>query len=114
MTRLELPYPPGDNHLYTVARGRKILSDEGRAYKLRVAWLCKMAKAKPLDGPVVVHIHVYRPRKVGDLTRAFKCLFDAVQGYAYRDDSQIVELHARRYEDKANPRVILMVEGDEP
>ena len=109
---LVLPYPPGDNHLYAVVRGRKILSAEGRAFKARVAWLAKMARATPLDGPVVAHVAVYRPRKAGDLTRAFKALFDALNGWLYRDDGQIVELHARRYEDRANPRIEIRITAD--
>lgn len=29
---------------------------------------------------------------------------------AYFDDSQIVEIHARRFDDKANPRVEVRIE----
>ncbi len=111
---LVLPYPPGDNHLYAVVRGRKILSAEGRAFKARVAWLAKMARIKPLAGDVVAHVALYRPRKAGDLTRAFKVMFDALNGWAYGDDKQIVELHARRFEDPANPRVEVRVVVDVP
>jgi Holliday junction resolvase RusA-like endonuclease len=37
-------------------------------------------------------------------------LEDALNGLAYEDDKQIVELHAYRYDDKKNPRIEIEVE----
>ena len=34
-----------------------------------------------------------------------KVLLDSLTGVIWEDDSQIVEIHAYRYEDKNNPRV---------
>lgn len=110
---LALPYPPGVNHLYAVARGRKILSREGRIYRQRVGWLCMMHKVRPLDGPVVVSVVVYRPRRSGDLDNALKSLLDSLKGYLFHDDAQVVEIHARRDDDKANPRAEVRVEPAE-
>jgi crossover junction endodeoxyribonuclease RusA len=60
---------------------------------------------RPFAGPVAVYLHVYRARKAGDLDNSAKVLLDALQGVAYNDDAQIVELHLYRHDDKANPRV---------
>jgi Holliday junction resolvase RusA-like endonuclease len=70
------------------------------------------------DGPVVAHIHICceRPQshftskgalsatgrrspfpvRKPDLDNAAKLLLDSLNGLAYRDDSQVVELHVRR------------------
>lgn len=109
MKALVLPYPPGENHLYFVARGRKVLSAEGRAYKQRIAWLCLGQKVKRLAGAVVVSVRMYRPRKSGDIARGLKVTLDALSGYAYEDDGQICELHVIRLEDRENPRIEVRV-----
>lgn len=103
--KITLPYPPQLNHLYTVARGRKVLSTKGRKYKQAVGTLCQIARLKPLDGEVAVTFTAYRPRKIGDLDNLQKAVFDSLKGFAWNDDKQIVEYHAYRNEDKNDPRV---------
>lgn len=58
---------------------------------------------------VVVYADWYRARRSGDLDNRMKVLWDALQGVAYDNDSQIVEIHARRYDDKRNPGVYVTV-----
>jgi Holliday junction resolvase RusA-like endonuclease len=53
---------------------------------------------------------VYRPRKAGDLSNRIKVLEDALNGIAWIDDKQIVEIHARREDDASNPRVEVRIE----
>lgn len=70
------------------------------------------------DGPVVAHIHIYLERPQShftskgqlsstgrrapfpvrrpDLDNTAKLILDSLNGLAYRDDAQIVELHVRR------------------
>lgn len=103
--RITLPYPPQANHLYTVARGRKILSTKGRQYKDDVAKTCLIARIKPIEGNVSVSFTAYRPRRTGDLDNLQKGLFDSLKGFAWIDDKQIIEIHAYRRDDKNNPRV---------
>ena len=54
-------------------------------------------------------IDIYRPRKVGDIDNCAKLILDSLQGYAYDNDNQIVDLHLRRFDDKVNPRVEVFV-----
>ncbi len=106
-----LPYPPSTNHLYASVRGRKVLSREGRAYKQHAAAVAINAGLRPMDGPVVVSLSVYRPRRAGDLDNTLKALLDSLKGVAWHDDSQVVGIRADRYDDKANPRVEVAVEA---
>jgi Holliday junction resolvase RusA-like endonuclease len=70
------------------------------------------------DGPIVAHMHSYVERPAGhfttkgklsaagrrapfpvrkpDLDNAIKLILDSLNGLAYRDDAQVVEIHARR------------------
>lgn len=52
---------------------------------------------------------MYRKAKRGDLDNFLKCLLDGMQGVMYKNDKQIVELVARRHDDKLNPRVEVKV-----
>lgn len=107
--RLVLPYPPSANRYWRNFRGNVVTSAEARSYKLEVAYLAKHVGIEKLGGPVVVFVDIYRPRRVGDLDNRLKVLLDALQGVAYDNDSQVVEVHARRFDDKQNPRAELEV-----
>lgn len=112
--KLVLPYPPTANKYWRVWRGRPVKSDEARNYQnaVRVRWLVTHPRggtAAAPAGPVSVTVDAYRPRQIGDLDNTLKVLLDALRGIAYVDDAQVVELHARRHEDKANPRVEIEV-----
>lgn len=104
--RLILPEPPSANRYWRHARGKTYLSAEALAYRNAVAdeWATvrrKDRKVKKLSGPIAVIVRWYRGRKSGDLDNRLKQLLDALRGWAYTDDSQIVEIHAYRY-DRAN------------
>lgn len=107
--RLTLPFPPSGNRYFRNVNGRMVRSREANDYKAQVGWLCNAAGVQPLTGDVCVSVDVYRPRKAGDLDNALKCLLDSLQGWAYLDDKQIVEIHAMRHEGKDDPRVEVVV-----
>lgn len=112
--KLTLDYPPSGNRYWRHNRGHIHRSAEADAYIRYVALLCAAAGVQPLDGDVRVQLNFYRPAKRGDLDNGIKVLVDSLQGYGYHNDSQIAELHARRFEDKHAPRVeveIVEVEG---
>lgn len=102
-----LPYPPSANVLWRNVNGRMVLSREGRQYKARVRDL--LPGVRPLTCDVAVRIDVYRPIRSGDLDNRLKAVLDAVRGLLFVDDRQVVEIHARRHDDKAAPRVEIAV-----
>lgn len=110
MIRLTLPYPPSANVYWRIWKNRVIVSREARAYKEGVRVRCKLMRAKPMTGAVALTLYVYRPRRAGDLGNRLKVLEDALQGFAYEDDDQVVEVHMYRGDDKENPRVEVTVE----
>ena len=108
---LSLPYPPTSNKYWRVVNGRMVLSRDGRKYKRVVPLLAKVQKCGPaFEGPVVLTVTVYRPIKRGDLSNRLKVLEDALQGVAYLNDEQVVEIHMRRREDPKNPRAVVTIE----
>ena len=61
--------------------------------------------ARLLDGDLSVTFRVFRPKKIGDLDNRLKISQDALKGICFADDKQIIEFHAFRFDDKANPRI---------
>ena len=101
-----LPLPPSVNHyLVSTGRGGRALSQEARNWKAAADIAIMHARLVRYDGPVAVYMHVYRERKAGDLDNRVKLTLDALNGIAWGDDAQVVELHAYRRDDPANPRV---------
>lgn len=91
--------------------GRRYLSPRGKQFKKDAGTILSIAMRgkKPFSGPVSVRMTIYRPRRVGDLDGYVKCVLDACTGVVWDDDKQVVEIIARRDDDKANPRVSLVV-----
>jgi crossover junction endodeoxyribonuclease RusA len=108
--KITLDYPPSLNQMYRVVNGRFLISAVGRGYKKIVEAVCIANRLKPLDGELKVEINAYRPRKSGDLDNLFKVMLDSLKGSAFHDDKQIVEIHAKRFDDKDNPRVEITVQ----
>ena len=112
--KLTLPYPPSANRYWRNYRGITVTSEDALAYKAEVGYIARSRGVQPLHGPVCLTLEMYRPRRSGDLDNRLKCLIDSLNGIAWGDDSQITEIHAYRYDDKARPRVeveIKEVEG---
>lgn len=103
--------PPGVNALYRTWRGRILLSVRGREYKAAAVRAAKRQGAKPMHGELAVTLRIYRPRKAGDIDGYLKGCFDSLNGLAWEDDKQVVELHVHRGDDKANPRIEVTVEA---
>jgi Holliday junction resolvase RusA-like endonuclease len=79
-------------------------------YQETVKKLCMIARIKPISGDVRMDIKWYRADKRGDVPDRFKDLCDALQGWAYHNDSQIAEFEVRRSDaEPKNPRIIVMV-----
>lgn len=108
---ITLPWPPSANRYWRIFRGRAVKSADATAYKKAVAEVCD--GMTECFGDVIIRLDFFRPRKSGDLDNRIKILLDAMQGTAYKDDKQIVEIHARRFDDKANPRVEVRIQERE-
>jgi len=111
---LTLPYPPPLDMLYATVRTKRgtlirVLSKRGKQFKADTETICLAQRVKPITGDVKVVFRAYRPKRIGDLDGLFKIVFDALKGYAYIDDKQIVKIEADRYDDKLAPRVELEI-----
>ena len=106
---LTVPYPPTTNNLYMTVRGKRVKTQAARAYAVIVQTLCMAQGLEPMEGPVLLMVTVYRPRKTGDLDNTLKAIQDSLKGFAFKDDRQIVEIHAYRRDDKANPRAVVTI-----
>jgi Holliday junction resolvase RusA-like endonuclease len=107
---LILPYPPTVNRYLGVNRnGIRFKMKEGTDYCKAVRLICNRSGIKPFLGPVIVTMHLFRPRKCGDLLNRDKVLLDSLEGYAYSNDKNIVEFHAFLHDDKENPRVHVLI-----
>lgn len=104
---LILPTPPSANRYWRtiVSKGRAMtfVSTEAKQYKKTVASLANMETL--IYSQIAVTVKFFRAQRSGDLDNRLKCLFDAMQKVVYASDSQIVEIHAFRLEDKFRPRV---------
>jgi Holliday junction resolvase RusA-like endonuclease len=104
--RLTLHEPPSANRWWRNVNGRMVTSKMARLYKQAAGLSALCQGVKPIVGPLSLTVVWYRGRKSGDLDKRLGVLLDALQGAAYANDSQIVELHATRSDaDPKNPRV---------
>ena len=117
--KLVLPIGPSANaykrHYCSVDHTHAVkawLTAEAEVFREHAGWLAKAQRPGEdlIVGEVRLTIHVYRPRRVGDLDNYAKVVLDALNGIVWEDDKQIVELHMYRYEDKANPRLEILIE----
>ena len=111
---LELPWPPQANHLYTVARGRKILSSKGRAYRANVLASCLEQRAPRLGtARIALTVTAHPPdRRKRDLDNLTKGLLDALQ-YArvFNDDAQVDHLAITRGEVRKGGQLLVHIEA---
>lgn len=103
---LTLSVPPSANRYWRNVRGRNIVSEEGRVYKEQIGWEARAQGVhEELEGELAVRMKWYREAKRGDLDNRIKIPLDALQGIAYKNDSQVGDIHIERYEDPGDPRL---------
>ncbi len=116
--KLVLPIPPLGNRYWRIEVRSKFngagfrvhyphvyRTDEATNYIRRTAQYALANGIFPTRDLVKVTVDVYRARRSGDVDGFVKVLLDALQGCAFEDDKQVIDLHARRFDDKADPRV---------
>lgn len=107
---LTTPYV-STNRLYTTNRnGSRRKTAAGSAAARALAWEAKsQMRGQPRKGPLAVEVYLFFPdNRKRDLDN-IKGLLDAMSGVLWEDDSQIVDLHIRKYVDKVNPRVEIII-----
>lgn len=102
--KITLPYPPSTNVNWRTGNGKVYKSDDSKNYRAAVVVAAREAGIEPIDGDVIVSVDVYRPQKRGDLDNRLKVLLDSMIELFYSDDEQVVEIHARRFEEPKKKR----------
>ncbi len=71
------------------------------AYKGEVGWAAKAASCPRFKGRVRVDIDLYiRDGRIGDVDNYAKSILDGLNGVAWEDDKQVVELHIYRHTER--------------
>ncbi len=81
-----------------------------KEYEEMVGWAAKSSGCSPKDGPIAVSISVYVKGRL-DADNIAKSILDGLNGVAYEDDDQVVELLVRKHKvkDNADERVEIEV-----
>ena len=108
----EIPLPPSANNYWTISNNRFATTQEAKNYKKEIFY--RLSNLIPLRGDICLNITIFRRIRRGDLDNFLKVMLDALNGIVYLDDSQIVEIHAFREDDKENPRVHFYAYEREP
>lgn len=99
--RLELSLPPSANKQYRRTKGGGVaLTPQVKSFRREVWALFKQQRKRPIYGPVRLEVHLY-PSRAGrfDADNRIKQLQDALQDAgAFADDSQINDLHVKKYQ----------------
>jgi len=94
------PVPKGRPRLGV--RGRKAFvytPPDTKEYEKLVGWIAKCSGCRPVDGPVAVDLDIYVRIRM-DLDNVAKSVLDGLNGIAYQDDGQVVELLVRKHKVK--------------
>lgn len=91
-----------------------ITAKRTRKHQERIQREARLAHVRPLSGPVRLSVKFFRAtRQRCDVDNLSKSVQDALNRYAYADDSQIVVLVAEKHVDPENPRTEIVV-SEEP
>lgn len=101
------PIPKGRPRLGVRGRTTYVYTPpETKEYEKIVGWIAKSAGCRPVEGPVSVALDVFTRRKL-DVDNIAKSVLDGLNGVAYWDDDQVVDLRVRKFKvkNKAEERV---------
>lgn len=80
-------------------RGRKAFiytPPATKEYEKAVGWEAKAQGCQPMDGPVKVSLEVFVRGRM-DVDNVAKSILDGLNGVAYEDDDQVVELLVKKH-----------------
>lgn len=109
---LMLPYPPSNNKRLLLGKGgRMVKTEAARSYQERVGWIARKAVSEPRTERLTVVVTVYPPRGIGqDLDNLPKNIFDALNGVAWKDDSQVWFFSVERRQSVRGGRIAVVIE----
>lgn len=122
MIEFILPLPCSVNELYTVARGRKILSKKGREFRSFLPWLIMDAAKKQLGlceiyaNPIyqqvsIIYSFTFPDNRKRDISNYIKQTEDAiVKARVIRDDSCVMAFSATKTIEKGKRQVRIKIE----
>jgi len=91
------PVPKGRPRLGVSGRKAFVYTPPAtREYEKLVGWVARCAGCRPVKMPVAVVLDVYIKRKL-DADNLAKSILDGLNGIAYEDDDQVVELLVRKH-----------------
>jgi Holliday junction resolvase RusA-like endonuclease len=117
MMRLVLPYPPTDNHYYTIWMNRKVPSGAAKAYWKEVSIACTAQEAQHVIGRLTLEIWTHHEADYQyDIGNLIKATQDSLtKAGVYLDDKYIDLLIVHRGGiRKGNKHIIVHLEGEMP
>ncbi len=102
--------PRGKQRARTVRKGPRVMTFTPlttRQYEQAIGLCATAARPEgwPMDARYALTVLVYGARANTDLSNVVKATEDACNSVLYEDDKQIDHLVARRFADKAHPRI---------
>ena len=87
------------------------MNKAGKDLKTDYQWQVKSQyHGKPIKGDIKMKVYLYfGTKRKCDIDNFNKILYDALTGILWEDDSQIQEVLTRKFYDKENPRIELLV-----
>lgn len=80
------------------------------AWQEQISYIARQNIVEPIDGPVSLTLEFYlRDNRRVDADNLSKAVCDALNGIAYKDDRQIIDLHIMKVICKTNPGVHIFV-----
>jgi crossover junction endodeoxyribonuclease RusA len=108
-----LPWPPSVNRMWrALARGKSVLSREGRDYFKTAVNSLPYGRITRLDGRLVVWLRLCAPTgRSYDIDNRVKAVLDVLtHGGVWHDDSQVDELHVSREAPDGAGRVEVFIQ----
>jgi len=94
------PVPKGRPRLGVRGRTAYVYTPpETKEYERLVGWVAKSEGCRPVEGPVSVALSVYVKGRL-DADNIAKSILDGLNGVAYEDDDQVIELLVRKHKVK--------------
>lgn len=101
---------PSVNHIYSRGKNGTYLNQNGKEFKSLLGWTARKNKVTKLKGNVKLYFEWHCMKKgQGDLDNKCKVIQDGLNGIAYDDDKQIIELHAKKVQFSTFDGVIIKV-----